>query len=173
MNGLNVKCQQLLRAGVLGILSAAFLGGCSEKSESTVTSDPDPKEPVPAPTTDEQPPAPALPSSSGDAEPISLETFSIPEGAKLVMTVHETRTIMLRGPDNLENNVRHFETTLAKLGWSKNEATSEILEGVGFLGFTKGALAITITLNPDSGRDTMAIMAQGSGISVPEDTEDF
>ncbi|MFP6867345.1 MAG: hypothetical protein VCA35_15490 [Roseibacillus sp.] len=54
-----------------------------------------------------------------------------------------------------------------------DEATSEIVEGVGFLGFTKGALAITITLNPDSGRNTMAIMAQGSGISVPEGTEDF
>ncbi len=110
-------------------------------------------------------------ANEGKAEPLTMDTVPMPEGAKLVMTARDTRTIMLRGANDLEKVKHHFETRLGKLGWQKDLANSEVVDGVGFLEFKKGDLKVTVTLNPDSDGQTMAYILQGSGIDAPEEED--
>ncbi len=168
--------------GVLGSALLAVSWGCSEPASS-----PDPSPPV---ESNETPDTPSQPESvttpvaepaddevstetrESPAEPLTLETFPMPAGTSLVMTNADVRSMMLRGPNTLDDYVQFFESKLPELGWKKDEQQSEIVESVGFLDFTKGELRFTLTLNPDNDGETMAITAVGPGISVPEDEED-
>ena len=105
------------------------------------------------------------------AEPIGLKDFPKPEGTEVTMTTADTRTIMMRGPNEFDAHRKFYETKLGELGWTKNDAKSEVVEGIGFLEFEKGKLSITITLNPARDGKAMTIFAQGTGVSVPEENE--
>ena len=145
-----------MRVRILGgIAAAVILVACGKKD--------DPVEPAAGGQTT------SGKQAAAKAEPLTVESTPRPEGTEFVMATADTRTIMLRGPALLDASKTFFETELAKLGWQKDESSSEVTDGVGFLDFSSGDLRVTVTLNPDRDGKTMTYMLQGSGISVPEE----
>ena len=109
-------------------------------------------------------------SSKMPATPIAAADFPFAADAGEPIFNAETRTIMYHGPNRVGKDAAHFDSKLKELGWTK-EPGSEIVDGVAFLDYKNGKLNITITLNPASDGSSMATMAQGSGILVPEESD--
>jgi hypothetical protein len=156
----------LLRVVLAGIGGATLFSGCDRKPEAS-TKGGGGNKPAPAAVQDGAPSA----SDGTAAKPLTPETLPVPEGAKLVLTVSDTRTIVLRGGNDFEKIRTHFETGLAALGWKKDEAKSEVIDGVAFLEFNNGGLHITVTLNPSADGKEITSMVQGSGVEVPKEKE--
>lgn len=114
----------------------------------------------------------ATPATAATAAPLTVDTVPKPEGAEIVLTVSDTRTIMMRGSNDLAKMKSFFETKLAALGWKKDDAKSEVVDGVGFLEFTNEGLQITVTLNPEREGKSMTYIVQGSGVEVPAEKEE-
>jgi len=150
----------------LATILLLFFAGCGGKTDSGKTDDGK----SPAANTGNDPNSKT--PTDAKAEPIALKDFPMPEGVKVSTTFAETRTIMMRGPNKLDEHRKFYEDKLGGQGWKTNAAESEIVDGVGYLKLDKGKLSIGITFNPSRDGKTMTIMAQGSGVLVPPEKED-
>ncbi|MDB4533827.1 hypothetical protein N9242_03075 [Vicingaceae bacterium] len=102
------------------------------------------------------------------AEPISGEKFPRPDNAEKPMYTADTNTVLFHQVGSVADQAKYYEEQLGKLEWEKKDS-SEIVDGVGYMDFTKGSLKITITINPRD--DKITTIAQGSGIIVSEELE--
>lgn len=153
---------------VLTFVLLTLAAGCSNKTPDAENGG---KSPTSKTSTEKSAAPPKESPDDVKAEPIALADFPMPEGVQVASTFADTGTIMMRGPNKLDEQFKFYETTLGGKGWKKNEQESEIVDGVGFLQLNKGTLSIDITFNPSNDGKKMSIFAQGSGVSVPEDAD--
>ena len=104
-----------------------------------------------------------------NAKPINAKNFPLPAGASKPSYEPSTSTIMYRSAATVKQHIAHYDKALGELGWKKEKASSEVVDGVAFLEFNNGSLKISITMNPDRDGNSMMSFAQGSGVEVPEE----